>query len=126
MRLVALVIALCAVVGCGDDTTSQTMDLAAPPAAADLSFESACGRPGDTGNSKGVGKFCMDSSMCTGQMASICSTIMQTSLGKTYFCTLPCNGPGDDAKCGENASCVCLSPVACGCVPTSCTAGLKG
>lgn len=124
MRLLAMLALALTVVGCGDDTTSKSPDLAMTPAGADMAFVSACGHPGDTGNSKGVGKYCMDSTMCTGQNASICSTVMQTSLGKTYFCTLPCNGANDTTTCAENATCACLSAGLCGCVPSKCLVGL--
>lgn len=127
MRLLAFAFAL-ALCGCGS-STSSSQDMAMSTArdmtpGADMF--SACGHPGDKGNSKGVGKYCTDTTQCTGQPASLCSTIMQTSLGTTYFCTLPCQGASDTTTCAEDATCVCLTPQACGCVPNSCLAGLPG
>src|SRR5436305_122120 len=55
----------------------------------DMAFQSACGRPGDKGNAKGVGKFCMTDDDCVGTEALICSTINNDTAPddqKTYFC----------------------------------------
>ena len=88
-----------------------------------------CGHPGDTGNSKGVGAYCMDSSMCTHGMATVCSTLMPIPQGPVYFCTIPCDPNATTSVCGENATCTCLSannPNECGCVPDTCRIGLFG
>jgi hypothetical protein len=128
MRLCVVLAALIAA-GCGDDTSKPAMDLSS--ASTDMTVYSVCAHPGDTGNSKGVGKFCTDSNMCAGQAAIICSTVMPIPQGPTDFCTLPCN-PNDanpNAPCGENASCTCLdanNPSLCGCVPDRCRLGLFG
>ena len=129
MRVCLLVVALVAG-GCGSGTSSQ--DLSTPQdlstATGDIALNSLCGHPGDAGNNKGVGKFCMDSSMCTGGMASVCSTLMQPPQGNTYFCTFPCN-PNGSTDCGSNATCTCLdpnNPSLCGCVPDPCRIGLFG
>ena len=46
--------------------TSSPADMAKAKPADMTMFISACGKPGDTGNSIGVGKFCMSISDCTG------------------------------------------------------------
>jgi len=97
------------------------------PSSGDLAVYSLCGHPGDTGNSKGVGEYCMDSSMCNRGMASVCSTLMPVPQGPVYFCTFPCTVGTTD--CGESATCTCLdanNPNLCGCVPDTCRVGLFG
>jgi len=123
-RVLALVATLAAV-GCGDDTATKPMDLAMA-ASGDQSVYSLCGHPGDTGNSKHVGQFCMDQAMCS--PGTICSTVMSIPQGPTYFCTIPCdiNAADPNAPCGESATCTCLSGNACGCVPDPCRIGLFG
>lgn len=127
------------VVGCGDDsgTADMAQDLAVADqststdqSAGDMAFKSACGKPGDTGNSKGVGKFCTDSggSDCAGNgQATACSTIFNTGGPEdTFFCTLP--APCDPQKsatdqCGENTLCQCRNlggSLLCGCTPDHC------
>ena len=94
----------------------------------DLSVYSVCGHPGDTGNSLGVGKYCMDSMDCA-QPASACSTLMPIPQGPIYFCTMLCDPNATTSTCGENATCTCLNannPNLCGCVPDSCRVGLYG
>ena len=89
---------------------------------------SQCGHPCDTGNSKGVGKFCTKLSDCTGS-ANICSSLgngTNPSASDTYFCTIyPCTpDAGVNDNCGENASCVCSmgsgGQAGCACTPKSC------
>ena len=129
MRVCLLIVALVAV-GCGDDTTSSNtqQDLSmSGGGGGDMEIYSLCGHPGDTGNSKGVGEYCMDSSMCNRGMASVCSTLMPIQQGPVYFCTFPCTVGTTD--CGESATCTCLSannPNLCGCVPDVCRVGLFG
>ncbi|MCU1277269.1 MAG: hypothetical protein JWM53_815 [bacterium] len=131
MRVCLLFVAVVAVlgaVGCGGGTPTPAPDLATP-AGADLSVYSLCGHPGDAGNSKGVGKYCMDSTMCMGQSASVCSTLMPIPQGPIYFCTLPCDPNAATSTCAEGATCTCLSannPNLCGCVPDTCRVGLFG
>jgi hypothetical protein len=108
------------VVGCGGGD-SGSADMAKGP---DMAFFSVCGHPGDTGNSLGVGKFCMKLSDCTSNTKAIlCSTLGSNN---AYFCTMTCTPPANDmgsTECGENAYCQCGSGSAqsgCGCYPTSC------
>jgi hypothetical protein len=84
---------------------------------------SACGHPGDKGNSIGIGKYCMGISDCPGT-APICSNIENSpgSTENTYFCVLPCNSCPTADYCGEGASCVCKSAGECGCTPNTCSA----
>ena len=127
MRLCLLFVALVAG-GCGSDPPKPVADLATPPGA-DLSVYSLCGHPGDTGNSKGVGRYCMTSTECMGNgMASVCSTLMPIQQGPVYFCTFPCDPNATTNACGENATCTCLGSgtSACGCVPDPCRIGLFG
>lgn len=119
MRFAVLLLAL-GIGGC--DHEPKPVDMAT----IDMALDSQCGHPGDRGNSKGVGKFCTDSSMCSGQAAAFCSTVLPTSLGKTYFCTLPCKDAADQTTCGEAASCICVGAGACGCVPDDCAASHAG
>jgi hypothetical protein len=130
MRLCSLIVALVAVLGaggCGSGTPTPSPDLAMSTSG-DLSVSSLCGHPGDTGNSLGVGKYCMDSTMCMGQMASVCSTLMPIPQGPIYFCTFPCDPNATTSPCGTGSTCTCLgsSTSACGCVPDTCRVGLFG
>lgn len=124
--LVALMTTATVASGCGDDTVAKPVDMAMPPAGADLAVYSLCGHPGDNGNSKSVGHYCKDQPDCPA--GTICSTVMSIPQGPIYFCTIPCdiNAANPNAPCGENASCTCLSPGACGCVPDLCRVGLFG
>jgi hypothetical protein len=101
------------IAGCGDGSNPGTADLSMP----DLAFKSNCGKPGDVGNSIGIGKFCMKQSMC--DPGTVC-----TQLGDpdNYFCTKACsNADGGAVDCGENAHCQC-DPMGrgCGCFPDAC------
>lgn len=105
--------------GCGTVTP--------PTGTADMSVasQSCCGKPGDTGNSKGVGKYCTDSggSECrSNSLATICSSLGDTVKRKTTFCTIPCDVTMV-GYCGENASCTLdTASGQHGCTPDSCTA----
>src|SRR5262245_42613849 len=93
MRLFFVVAAL-VVAGCGDHTTVTPpldMTVSPPPEGADLQVYSLCAHPGDTGNSLGVGKFCLDSTACQGQPALACSTLLPIPQGPTDFCTTLCD-----------------------------------
>ena len=130
MRVCLLIVALVSVAGCGSSSTpAPAADMAMSMPGGDMVLYSLCGHAGDTGNSKGVGKFCMSSSPdCTGA-ASICSTVMPIPQGPTFFCTLPCDPNATTSVCGENASCTCINPnnpALCGCVPDVCRVGLFG
>jgi hypothetical protein len=128
MRVCLLIVALVAV-GCGSSPSGGDMSMAASDLAMSSSGSdmfSVCGHPGDTGNSKGVGKYCTDpgGSMCPA--GTVCSTLMQPPQGTTYFCTIPCNINDTTNVCGENATCTCLSGNACGCVPDDCRIRIFG
>lgn len=130
--------------GCGDNPSGQdmSMDLSMSPADlgacnSDLGARtpSACGRPCDTGNSKGVGKFCTTGADCMGNgQATICSTVQNTGTADdTYFCTIAsiCDPAGDVAmQCGEDSACLCRTTpggMLCGCVHARCAGqGLIG
>jgi hypothetical protein len=99
-------------------------------ASADMSMAtstSCCGKPGDTGNSKGVGKYCTDPSgvECRGNsLATVCSSLGDTPQRKTTFCTAMCD-PANVGYCGENASCTQDSSTKVyGCTPNACTTNL--
>lgn len=128
----ALVLAFAA---CSDNSSSSDMAVAADMAkgaSTDMALLSACGHPGDTGNSIGVGKFCKSIADCSGPglKTNICSALGNGSTpspSDTYFCTVypchPVDGGVDTAECGENADCVCggsSGGSGCACTPTSC------
>ena len=126
MRVCLLIVALVAV-GCGSGSSSQ--DLSMPSDLATSSgtdMASVCGHPGDTGNSKSVGKYCTDTSSGMCPTGTVCSTLMQPPQGPTYFCTIPCNINDTTNVCGENATCTCLSGNSCGCVPDECRIRIFG
>lgn len=106
--------------GCGGGTTPAP-DLATP------ATQSCCGKAGDAGNSKGVGKYCTDPTgvECRGNsLATICSAIANTPGRKTYFCTTSCD-PMVANYCGEGASCTYDSVnKANGCTPDACFVNL--
>ena len=84
---------------------------------------SACGHPGDLGNSIGVGQYCTAQGTCPSAM-EVCSTInnpVEAADLQTYFCVLPCSPCSAPSFCGEGASCVC-SLQGCGCTPNACEA----
>jgi hypothetical protein len=74
-----------------------------------------CAKMGDTGNEKGVGKFCSKGGgECMGE-ASLCLADLVTS-AFANFCTKLCNG---DADCGSDAKCQ-GSGAQKGCIPVAC------
>ncbi|HEX6836140.1 MAG TPA: hypothetical protein VF334_06180, partial [Polyangia bacterium] len=109
-----------------------TADMAKGGTSTDMALLSACGHPGDTGNSIGVGKFCKSLADCSGPglKTNICSALGNGSTpspSDTYFCTVypchPVDGGVDTAECGENADCVCggsMGGSGCACTPASC------
>lgn len=111
----ALLIAFALVAGCTDETKN----------APDMTiFMSDCGKPGDVGNSLGVGKFCT-----AGEFVAQCGMNAKANLcanlgdAKNFFCTFQCDGTDAGAadQCGENAICACDSKGrGCGCFPTAC------
>lgn len=75
-----------------------------------------CGKPGDKGNSIGVGKYCNGFSDCLGNSKAIlCATLGDPN---AHFCTNSCQ-VGDPSACGENATCTCQGSQ-CGCFPDAC------
>jgi hypothetical protein len=93
----------------------------------DMAFLSACGHPGDTGNNKGVGKFCMTDDDCAGNEASICSSINNDTAPpeqRTFFCVKPLcatTWSSDDIKdyCGDGAVCL-KNELGTACGPKEC------
>jgi hypothetical protein len=139
MRALILFVGL-ALCGCDDDGSSTD---AAPAADASVNTDqggvcnsdlgaqpSACGRPCDTGNSLGVGKFCLDKKIPSddckeNSKATLCSSIQNGGgPNDSYVCTFPCTAGQTD--CGENAHCECNGGPLCGCIPNRCGAGMTG
>ncbi len=108
MRCLIVVIAFA--FACGNSTPKK-----APDAAVDA-FASTCGKPGDTGNELGIGKFCTSFSDCP-STAPLCSVIGDST---THFCTKTCTTQGSTTECGTNTTCECNSSNQCGCTPNSC------
>lgn len=101
---------------CGG-TTEPAVDMSVP---ADMTFFSCCGKPGDTGNSKGVGKYCKVQADCNS--GTLCAYVFQPQK-QSYFCLVTCSGASDTTTCGENATCTQDSSTgAYGCVPSACLA----
>lgn len=92
--------------------------------AVDMAQRSCCGKSGDVGNSKGVGKYCTSNTdpacRSSGLPANICSTAENNINRPTFFCTLPCTDANDTTTCGEAAKCTKNSLGMFGCVPQSC------
>ncbi len=129
MKIFTLLFLGFAAVGCGSSTT--TVDMAKTGGGADMTVVSACGHPGDTGNSKHIGQYCRTAKDCpmTDMGSLLCSSLENTVMPanqQTFFCTTTCPKAGPDpTNCGENAVCQCQAALgACGCVPTACVAGL--
>jgi hypothetical protein len=106
-------------VGCGGSDPGTTSDLAMGK---DMASNSICGHPGDTGNSLGVGKYCVSpiTDCANNAMATICTTLGSDN---TFFCTFPCTASDMGNPCGENAACVCgsgSSQSGCACFPDRC------
>lgn len=122
----ALLSASVALFGTGCDSGSSQTDMGG---STDLATLSCCGKPGDTGNSKGVGKYCTDpqGSECRANTgATVCSAIGNTTARKTFFCTMLCDPMKPAAtECGENAGCTQDSGTKqYGCTPNACTSNL--
>jgi hypothetical protein len=108
--LIAVITAV-VMIACGSDSK-------APDAPAADAFSTSCGKPGDTGNDQGVGKYCASLSDCSGNMtATLCSSLGDPT---THFCTHTCTGSGSAGQCGTNATCECNGGNQCGCTPNSC------
>jgi len=117
MRSLALAFVVLAAAACGDGS-SGTPDMTVAP---DLKtgpdmFDSICGKPGDTGNSFGVGKYCEEQSDCAGTAKqTLCSTLGNP---RAHFCTFICD-PMMANPCGDGATCQCDGGL-CGCTPNAC------
>jgi hypothetical protein len=129
MRTLACLIVAIAIAGCGSNTTTMPdMPMSVGP---DMALNSACGHPGDKGNSKHVGQFCMTLGDCPS--GTTCSVLANSTLPpneQTYYCTIQCDksaqGTPDVSVCGENSICLCAS-LGCGCAPIACApAGMPG
>lgn len=106
----------------GGDLASTNHDFAMSTSGGDMAMSSTggdmafvCGKPGMTGNEKGVGQYCtagggqcMNGSFCPADFG----------FGQT-FCTVPCTGTSDTTSCGTNAECQCQGGQ-CGCIPSCC------
>jgi hypothetical protein len=109
----------------GKSKDTGTHEEASKSGDAGLPF-SVCGKPGEMGNSLGVGLYCGGDAggVCANTSgAPICSAMGNSDGGKTnsFFCLnlcMPCTDAS--AVCGAGASCECLTADLCGCVPTSC------
>lgn len=112
MRLWVLAAAL-ALAGCGGDNTTSAPP---PDMARGPDLASACGHPGDVGNSLGVGKYCSKLSDCAGNGQATLCTILGSN--DTFFCTFACSDAAS-TECGEDASCQCQG-TQCGCFPDAC------
>ena len=128
MRLIGIALLFFAA-GCGSDSNSGgdggSPDLSAVSNGVDMALLSHCGRPGDVGNSLGVGQYCTNNGPdCGGNsMAKTCSAIFngQTpSPTDAYFCSFQCQMTDPPGTCGENATCLCNSSNICACIPLSC------
>jgi hypothetical protein len=107
--------------GNGDSGSSGTPNGDAGSGAPDVApldtgLMTACGKPGDMGNSQGVGKYCNGFADCAGNgQAILCATLGDPN---AHFCTFACMSAASTA-CGAGASCQCLGGQ-CGCVPDTC------
>lgn len=121
MAVVAALAGGAAAVACSSETTSQPgSDAGGGSDAFVWDAKSNCGRPGDKGNSLGVGQFCVNISDCeTNSKARLCTTFGDP---ENYFCTFRCSPDADPPNvCGESARCACNDKgSACGCFPTRC------
>jgi hypothetical protein len=112
-------VVLCSLAGCGSGGGASPMDLAMPD------LYSACGHPGDVGNSLGVGRYCLTSADCAQtSMARVCSSAAngtELTTVYSYFCTIVGCNPTAMGTCGESATCACTC-AGCGCAPVSCAA----
>ena len=116
--VVPLILSLCVACGGGTTSGSDARVSGDMTKVRDMTFVSACGHPGDKGNSLGVGRFCQALSDCEGTPHPTLCTILGSS--DNFFCTFMCK-PGDAGltECGENARCACEGNQ-CGCFPTAC------
>ena len=112
MRALALAFVVLAFAGCTDGAPSGA-DMAV--GAADLLFDTSCGRPGNVGNALGVGRFCESFGECSvTPLARICAAIDDP---RKHFCTMVCD-PKMPSACGDGATCRCEQ--LCLCTPAAC------
>jgi hypothetical protein len=114
--MIAFACAIAFGIACGSSgTTTKT-----PDAAIDAFF-SICGNPGDTGNEKGIGKFCTSVGDCADTVgAPLCANLGNPD---AHFCTTTCPSSemgSNSPTCGTGISCTCNSSNQCGCTPNSC------
>jgi hypothetical protein len=123
MRRFAILLCLAAM-SCGNNGDAKDGSTADLAVALDLAPTPGCGHPGDTGNDKGVGKYCQSSSDCAAP-AAFCTA----DVSKGHICTIINCDPTKDpvSECGdEGAMCRC-SMLGCGCVPGRCVQpGMSG
>ena len=106
--------------GCGSPQTMvapRDLSVADKSRVIDLTFVSDCGKPGDVGNSLGVGKFCSKLTDCEGNGKAVLCTILGDD--RNFYCTFACKPSDAGDECGENAHCAC-STGGCGCFPDRC------
>lgn len=112
--ITSLAVAAAFAVACGSSGTKT------PDASADAFF-SICGNPGDMGNEKGIGKFCLGQSDCADTVgAPLCANLGDPN---AHFCTTTCPASemgSSSPTCGTGISCTCNSSSQCGCTPNSC------
>ena len=111
-----------AVVACTkEEVTNDAGDMAT---SGDMVTRSCCGKPGDPGNSLGVGKYCTSAAgvECrTNTSATVCSQLLQDPSRPTYFCTQQCAPDAGTNTCGDGAKCTMdKGTQQWGCVPTPC------
>jgi hypothetical protein len=115
MRVIMMMLPFGPVLACSGGGGEST----APPthqAANSVDAGFTCGKAGDQGNAIGVGKYCDTSNDCSSNTkATLCATLGEPG---AHFCTTICSA-GDDAACGDGASCKCLGGQ-CGCMPNHC------
>ncbi len=87
-------------------------------AGGDMTPADSCIKPGDPGNSKGVGAYCSPGGgQCTKfDIAGLCLADAAPNQHQ-WFCTRV--GCKNDADCGENAKCF-MDPQGNACVPSKC------
>jgi hypothetical protein len=102
-------------VACNDSNTGN-LDMAA-----NVDMFSCCGKPGDPGNTMGVGQYCETNNDCTNGGAPLCANAFYPQR-KTFFCTTTCDAPDMGPRgCGPNATCTKdRDSGQYGCVPTTC------
>ena len=95
-----------------------------PATSTDLAVRSCCGKPGDVGNSLGVGKYCSSAAGAecrTNPSATVCSQLLQDPTRPTFCCTQGCVPDAGTNTCGDGAKCTQdKGTQQWGCVPAGC------